>query len=331
MATGIVSIAAGDQGFDIVAAILFGINLIAFPLLAFSILLRLLRHRSELLGELTAHETAPGFLTIVAAVAVLGNEFAVHTSHVEIAKDMWVAVCVLWLGLVYGLFVVLTTGATKPTLLTGINGSWLLFVVATEALTVLGTHVATAFARPDIILFVSLCGFLLGGFFYAVIIIMIIGRWLFEPLSPEEFTPPYWINMGAMAIATLAGSRLESLAGASQLVVKLQPAVATTTVLCWAVASWWIPLLLGLTVWRHAVRGVPLCYRSDYWSAVFPLGMYTAATWNLALINHMNFVLWIPRLMIWAALAAWLASIYGMTRWVFTRGRDVCRRSSSRF
>jgi tellurite resistance protein TehA-like permease len=158
MATGIVSIAAGDQGFDIVAAILFGINLIAFPLLAFALLLRLLGHRSELLGELTSHETAPGILTIVAAVAVLGNEFAVQTPRAEIAKDMWVAVCVLWLGLVYGLFFVLTTRATKPSLLTGINGSWLLFVVATEAFAVLGTHVATAFARPDIIVFLSLCG-----------------------------------------------------------------------------------------------------------------------------------------------------------------------------
>jgi tellurite resistance protein TehA-like permease len=171
---------------------------------------------------------------------------------------------------------------------------------------------------------------LLGGFFYTVIIIMIIGRWLFEPLSPEEFTPPYWINMGAMAIATLAGSRLESLAGANPVVAKLLPAVATTTVLCCPVASWWIPLLFGLTVWRHAVHGVPLGYRSDYWSAVFPLGMYTAATWNLALVNHMDFILWIPRLMIWAALATWLASFYGMTRWVLRAVGEVYRRSSSR-
>jgi tellurite resistance protein TehA-like permease len=319
MATGIVSIAAGDQGYDIVAAILFGINLIAFPLLSASILLRLLRHRSGLASEFTSHETGPGFLTIIAAVAVLGSEFAVQTNYVQIAKMMWIAAWSFWLGLIYSLFFVLATRAAKPPLQTGINGSWLLVAVATEALAVLGTHVATAFARPDIIMFACLCGFLLGGFFYVVIIIIIILRWLFELLSPEELTPPYWINMGAMAIVTLAGSRLESTASANPLVAKLLPAVATATVLSWAVATWWIPLLLALMVWRHRVRGVPLRYRSDNWSAVFPLGMYAAATWNLGSINHVEFVFWIPRIFIWTALAAWLGSFYGMTRRIFAR------------
>src|SRR5262249_39842759 len=33
-------------------------------------------------------------------------------------------------------------------------------------------------------------------------------RYTFFRLSPDDLTPPYWINMGAMAISTLAGARL---------------------------------------------------------------------------------------------------------------------------
>jgi len=320
MATGIVALAAESQGLRSIAAGLFAINLVGFAVLALIMLLRLIRDRIGLIAELSEHRTAAGFLTIVAATVVLGEEFAVQANELAIGAGLWLAACGLWVGLVYAFFAVLTTRPRKPSLADGLDGTWLLIAVATEALTGLGTHVARGFARPDIVVYLSLCWFLLGGFFYLIVIALIIRRWLFEPLSPEELTSPYWINMGAMAIATLAGARLESIAGSDPLLINLLPGIAAATVLCWAVATWWIPLLLGLTIWRYAARAVPLSYRFEYWSMVFPLGMYTAATTTFARVNGLDFLSWIPRVFIWVALGAWAASFVGMV------GRAVGRR-----
>jgi tellurite resistance protein TehA-like permease len=314
MATGIVAIAAVSQGLHPIGAALFLISLVAFAVLSLLMLFRLIGDRAGLISELSHHRTAAGFLTIVAAAAVLGDEFSVQADELPIGVGLWLAAGVLWTGLVYAFFCALATRPQKPPLVDGLDGTWLLLAVATEALAVLGTHVAGGFARPEIVVYLSLCWFLLGGFFYLITIALIVLCWLFEPLPPERLTPPYWINMGAMAIATLAGARLESISGTDPLLARLLPGVALATVLCWAVASWWLPLLLLLMIWRHAMRGVPLSYRLEHWSMVFPLGMYTAATSAFLRVNSLDFLSWIPGVFIWIALGAWVATFAGMVR-----------------
>ncbi|MFF3911057.1 hypothetical protein ACFYZJ_35070 [Streptomyces sp. NPDC001848] len=45
--------------------------------------------------------------------------------------------------------------------------------------------------------------------------------------------------------------------------------------------SSWIPLLLALGVWRHALRRIPLRYELGWWNLVFPVGMYAVTTHEL--------------------------------------------------
>jgi tellurite resistance protein TehA-like permease len=314
MATGIVSIAAGAQGLGPMARILFAINLISLLALAVLSVFRLWRDLADLVRELTQHRTAPGFFTIVAAVAVLGDQFALQSAHREIAAALWLISSGLWVILIYAVFILLAISPRKPSLRGAFDGTWLLIVVATEALAVLGAHVAATFVRSDIILYLSLCWFLLGNFFYLIVIMLIMYRWLFLPLPPKELTPPYCINMGAMAITTLAGASLESVAGAHTLLSRLLPALAALTVLSWTIATWWIALLFGLMIWRHAARRVPIAYRPECWSMVFPLGMYTVATSAFAHGDALDFIDWIPQVFVWVALAAWLAAFVGAIR-----------------
>src|SRR5690606_4312881 len=66
MATGILSIAAAMQGFELLAQLLFGLNIAAYVILWLLSLLRLAWYPQRLLADLADHGRGPGFFTIVA-------------------------------------------------------------------------------------------------------------------------------------------------------------------------------------------------------------------------------------------------------------------------
>jgi tellurite resistance protein TehA-like permease len=317
MATGIVSIAAALLGFRRVAMSLLAVNLIGYPLLWILTLARLRYHPLAFLADLRNHQRGPSLLTVVAGTGVLGNQVSLLTAQQGIAAALWLAAFVLWGVILYCFFAAATVGAVKPTLDTGLDGNWLLSVVATEALAILGTHVASAFASLEIIVFASLCLFLLGGVIYLIIITLILYRWLFERMLPEQLTPSYWINMGAAAIATLAGARLILTADAYPMLAPVRGFIIGETILWWSLASWWIPLVIGVMAWRHIIGRVGLHYEFQYWSMVFPLGMYTAATWTFAQAIGAEFLTPLPHMFLWLAIIAWCATFFGMLRHLF--------------
>jgi tellurite resistance protein TehA-like permease len=117
------------------------------------------------------------------------------------------------------------------------------------------------------LLFAALVLWLGGGALYLWIVTLIFFRYTFLQMAPEDLTPPDWINMGAVAISALVGSTLIEHTALSQDVAEIAPFVKGCTLVFWAVATWWIPMLLVLGVWRYLIRGVPLAYDPLYWGA----------------------------------------------------------------
>lgn len=312
MATGIVSIAAKLLGLGRVAEALFGLNIAFYVVLSLLLAFRLVAHFPRVLADLRDHNRGPGFFTTVAGTCVLGSQCVVVAGHIPVARLLWFVAIGLWLVVMYSFFTAVVVREEKPSLEAGINGAWLIAIVATQAIAVLGSLVASSLPSPAAVLFFTLCMYLLGAMLYLTIITLIFYRFTFLPMSMDRLTPPYWINMGAVAITTLAGCTLLLHRDLSPLVTKIEPFLLGFTIFFWAAATWWVPLLVILGIWRHAVRKYPFRYDPQYWGMVFPLGMYTVSTLRLAQAADVSFILIIPRTFIFLALGAWTATFGAM-------------------
>jgi tellurite resistance protein TehA-like permease len=234
------------------------------------------------------------------------------TPYILVAKWFWIVGILLWFILIYTFFASITLREPKPALEKTINGSWLLTVVSTESLCTLGTMVAKTFQFPDTVYFISLVAYLLGAMFYIILITLILYRWIFRSMAANMLTPPYWINMGSLAITTLAGARLIIASEHSAIIAAFKPFILGFTLFFWATASWWIPLLVIVGIWRHVWQKLPLTYDPQYWSLVFPMGMYSVSTYVFAQVTNVYFLRYLPPIFAVLALLAWVVVLIGM-------------------
>lgn len=307
MATGIVSIDLDQHAMRTLALALFGVNLLAWPILLALTGWRLIRFRRELVADFVDPGRGAGFLTLPAATCVLGSQCLMVVHWPGAARVLAVLGALFWTALTYLFLVATITARTKPGFTRSINGGWLVAVVATQSLAVLAVLLAADNpAGNDDWLFGALCLYLLGAALYLLIITLVVYRIVFFPLRAREFTPPYWINMGALAITTLAGSLFVRHAPMHGPLRELVPFVKGFTLFFWATATWWIPLLLMLELWRHGWRHVPLRYEADDWDIVFPLGMYTVSTYTLAQALGLDVLMIVPAIGVYVSLLAWL-------------------------
>jgi len=143
---------------------------------------------------------------------------------------------------------------------------------------------------------------------------LIFYRYTFFKFSPGDLAPPYWINMGAMAISTLAGSLLIVNVKDAPFLDSLLPFLKGFSVFYWATGTWWIPMLFILGIWRHVYKKFPLEYDPLYWGAVFPLGMYAASTHEMAGALGFHFLDFIPISFFYLSLVAWSVTFFGLLR-----------------
>lgn len=323
MSTGIISVALHKLGCQWGAWLFHGVNAVVYAVLWGLLLLRVIRYPRSVAADFGSHLRGPTFLTIVAGTCIFGTQCAVLAGATAVAAVFFWFAAGCWAFILWGVFFAIFTRASKPAISCGINGAWLLATVSTEALVVLGATLGPPQGWDAGLVYVCLCTlFSMGAILYLFVITAIFLRFSSTDMNAGDLDPTYWINASAAGAAALAGTALMCHAGASQQLDQWLPYVTGFTLFAWATASWWVPTLILLGIWRHCIKRYPLSYTPAFWSIVFPLGMYTACTAAMAAAFDVPRLMVVPRVFIFIALTAWGATLAGLAH---SRGRALLR------
>jgi hypothetical protein len=98
---------------------------------------RALVHPQALAADVCSHSRGVGFFTMAAAAAVFGTELDLQIGDIGLAMVFLATAAVLWLVMTYGVLAVLMVQRDKPALAQGLNGGWLVIVVAPQSVAIL--------------------------------------------------------------------------------------------------------------------------------------------------------------------------------------------------
>lgn len=255
------------------------------------------------------------FFTTVAATNVLGAQFVTVANQIAVAKILWYFGIFLWTLVSLSAFSVLFIKCEQR-IEVSLHGGWLIATVGTQSVAVLGAVLAPTFGTYDTLaMFLSFAWWMIGSFLYMVLITLIIHRLIFFKVSPDALIPPYWINMGALAITTLAGAVLcLNIPRVEGPYADFLGFTKGFTLFFWSFGTWWIPFLIILGIWKYVINRTKFKYSPLYWGMVFPLGMYTACTFRLSQAIQIPFLANISKYFIYAAYLAWAFIFINMIR-----------------
>jgi tellurite resistance protein TehA-like permease len=147
-------------------------------------------------------------------------------------------------------------------------------------------------------LFGALLFWVFGILAYLGMTSLIVWRTVHERLDRDGFEPDSWILMGGLAIATLAGDHIHRIWPVA--------AVELVTEVTWVLATLWIAPLVFFGVRRLRRHAELLRLPSAWWAMVFPVGMYSSATYAMAAEIDRPWLRMVSEGFFWAALLAWL-------------------------
>jgi tellurite resistance protein TehA-like permease len=296
MATGIVSIAAGDHHYGKLSDALGVLATLCFAVLVAVVIAAAAARNRKLFWDLTDPDVTLRLFTFVAACAVLDTRLSFNLAMLRV---LGVVAVLAWLGLI-----VLTARNMAAhrwaALRDHAHGAWELASVGTSGLAIVMGQISY-YTHHRGWLFVAVPVWLLAIAIYALMTSLILWRAIVERRDRDGFAPDSWIMMGGLAIATVAGDVLHQ-----QLSGWPAAAVRTVTIVTWVVATLWIPPLIYFGLHRITQRPDVLQFTGAWWSMVFPLGMYSAATDAMAAETGVRSMHTISLVFFWDAFAVWL-------------------------
>ncbi|MFF9621941.1 tellurite resistance/C4-dicarboxylate transporter family protein [Streptomyces griseosporeus] len=304
MATGIVSVGLHLTGYETLSRIALVLAAAAWLGLAADFVVRLLRDRDRW----TAEAGTPAALMSVAATAVLGTRVATQDRPALATALLALALAaVLWAGLL---------GRVVRRWQRSMPGAVFLGCVATQGLAVLGATLAAEEATGWLAR-AAMVVFWLGLLLYVLALVR------FDPRQIVEGAGDQWVAGGALAISALAGSRLLAADGPGLYLWNEDDrgVLRTVTVTLLVLDLCWYVVLLAAEIVRPRPR-----YDVRRWATVFPMGMTAAAMLSVAAALGVEWLKGPGEVLLWVAVAVWLAVAVGAVRSAWRDFRSTARR-----
>lgn len=312
MASGMVSTAMYHQRSQWISVLLLWVTVVSYLVLIAVSVVRVVIFRREFLADLYDSGRAFGLFTYVSATNVLGARLVID-GHNRVAFGLLVVSTLAWLVLGYLIPWTAVLGTAERPVVRRANGTWFIWVVASQSIAVLAAVLEVQMAEPwrQGLALLAVTSWSVGVFLYGAAGIFVALRLLLYPLLPEDLVPQYWVAMGATAITVLAGAHIVEMAEAP-MVNATRGLIAGTSVVFWAFGTWLIPPMIAAGVWRHVVHRISLRYEAPWWSVIFPLGMYGVGSHYLGQADHLPIVYCIGSIQSWIALGAWCVAFVAM-------------------
>lgn len=304
MATGIIASGLWQIGAHQVSLVLLIVAAAAYVFFCAVHFARLIWWLPDVLAEVVG-PLGFTYITFTAASDVLSARLSL-AHHTTLATAMFAIGFLSWVVLGYGVPLGMIAHAKRHTTLGPVNGTWFIWIVGTQSVAVASASLAAAYGSHALEVLGGIC-WAVGLIQYLLLATVALARLLLHRISPSESIAPYWVFMGSAAITILAGARLLQLRQAERLI--LPDVVQSLSTVLWAFATWLIPFLLALGVWRTVARHRQIQYRTEWWAIVFPVGMYGTASRELGLVGKEHWLVDLGTWDAWLALAVWAAVV----------------------
>lgn len=313
MGTGIISVGLKYVGLDVLSATLMVIAAVSYLVLWVLFVWRAISFRAELIHDTRDPEKVFAFFTIVAGTDVLAVRLLLEGAP-QLALPLVLLAAALWFVFGYTLpWQVLMARDGKP-ILKRTNGTWFIWAVASQSLAIGLAQTQPYLSGPSYwVGLLAVLSWSVGVGLYLAVALFVMLRVIHHGLTAQQFEPPYWVSMGALAIAVVAGVSIVDMAS-TPMVDAASGIIGGTVVIFWCIAAWLIPMLAGVGVWRHWVHRVPLKYTPTMWSMVFPLGMFAVASISLGRVDALPIVENIGRGGLVVSFVVWGLAMFGMVR-----------------
>ena len=296
MGTGVVALVLGH--FDQVPALyqagrlLWGLNIGLFALFSVLYALHWLLH-AEQARRIASHTVLSMALgTIPMGLATIANGFVLFgpallgPAAIDIAHGLWLLDCGLAIAAGLGVpLLMFTRQSHSPAQMTGV---WLLPLVAAEVAAVSGLQLVTHLPQAEQggVLLASLALWACSVPLALGLVVVLVVRMIVHSLPPASMAPSCWLALGPIATGALGMALFSQVVPGALANTALAPlaqpmagAGLLLATLLWGYGLWWVGLASLISA-RYFTASVP--FNLGWWAYVFPLGVFTLATWALA-------------------------------------------------